>query len=246
MSQLRLVILDYAKNQLDNPYVKKIFSDLIFARQKNYERTDQDYISTDKHDMIGTHIIIYDTSDFLAPKIIFAIRVTYEERARQHHISTPLQDLLPHLNADFQAAVEKYRVRHGSLTESGALFVDQGYSFSKTKTKLSDIGFTAIGLHLQRFGCENLIGFTNERYKASRLLLDVGQFETGYTFTHPVIKDPHMLIMINQFNKKFFKDTYEKNKELFNSAVELIPNHSNNERISMLIDKLLPTKDQAA
>ncbi len=79
MSHFRLVIVDYAKEQLENPTAQKILSDVVFAKQKNFLRTDPDYVVTDKHDMIGTHYLIYDTKSFLNPKLIFAIRATFLE-----------------------------------------------------------------------------------------------------------------------------------------------------------------------
>ena len=52
MSKFRLVILDYAKEQLDNSAAQKIMSEVIFVKQKNFLRTDPNYVVTDKHDMI--------------------------------------------------------------------------------------------------------------------------------------------------------------------------------------------------
>ncbi|HEY8271244.1 MAG TPA: hypothetical protein VIG33_10185, partial [Pseudobdellovibrionaceae bacterium] len=139
MSQFRLVILDNAKEQLDNPIAKKILSDVVFVKQKNFLRTEPNYVVTDKHDMIGTHYLIYDTSDFLNPKLVFAIRTTFLKRALAHRIDTPLMSLISRLEEPLREAFNNFHKRHKEIVDCNAWFVDPQYSKKNSGLNLSDL-----------------------------------------------------------------------------------------------------------
>src|SRR5690606_252534 len=124
----RLVILDYAKKQLEDPKAQKILSDMIFVKQKNFLRTDPQYVVMDKHDMIGTHYLIYDTVDFLNPRLVFAIRTTYLNRSEEHRLQTPLMALVPQMEERLQETFQKFHKRHQSLVDCNAWFVDPVFS----------------------------------------------------------------------------------------------------------------------
>ncbi len=239
MSQFRLVILDYAKNQLDDPKVQKTLNEIIFAKQRNFLRTDPNYVVMDKHDMIGTHALIYDTSNFFESKLIFAIRVTFEARANQYKINTPLSDLKKFLPFDQANHLDSFQKHRGLVADCNSWFVDPDFSLKKSGLRLSDIGYTMIYLHVHRMGYDHIIGCTNEKYKAHRWLENIGEFKKDLIFEHPTVKDPHMLILIEKFNVGYLKETYIQNEKLFNEIVDLMPKSQHLMSISQTIDKFL-------
>jgi hypothetical protein len=224
MSQLRLVILDMAKHQIENASTQKVFADLLFTKQKNFLRTDANYVVMDKHDMIGTHYMIYDTTDLMNPKLIFAIRTTYLERAREHRLDTPLMSLLPVMEPELQEAFKSFHSRHPRLVDCNAWFVDQAYSQKNSGLRLSDIGYFLVCMNLMRFGYDNFVGCANETYKVTRWLKEVGTLERGHLFfEHPAVKCPHRLILMKDFNLDHFEEIYLQYKDLIDQTYEMFP-----------------------
>lgn len=223
MSNFQLVILDYALTHIETEATRRALNDLIVMKQKNFQRTDPLYVVTDKHDMIGTHFLIYDTTNLYAPKIVFALRVTYEDRAIKHRMNTPFQDLLPNLSLPLQQAYQNFHKAHPVLVDCNSWCVDPNFSQKTSGLKLSDIGYTMVFLQLSRMGHNHMIGCTNEKYKASRWLENIGTFPKGYEFVHPVVPDIHMMAMVENLNQPHFKSVYLQNKALFDNLFEIIP-----------------------
>lgn len=223
MSKFRLVILDNAKDQLENPIAKKIMSDVVFVKQQNFLRSEPNYVVTDKHDMIGTHYLIYDTTSFLEPKLIFAIRTTFMTRAERHRIDTPLMSLIPRLEKPLQEAFNKFQTRHGDLIDCNAWFVDQAYSKKNAGLNLSDLGYLMVCTHVLRIGGDHIAGCTNEKFNASRWLENMGSAEKGLIFEHPAVKAPHMLMLLENFNLGYFGKVYQEYKDLVNEVYEVFP-----------------------
>ncbi|MBC7465665.1 MAG: hypothetical protein H7256_06690 [Bdellovibrio sp.] len=223
MKNFRIVVLDYAKQQVDNPIANRVLGDMITSKQRNFVRTDENYVSLDKHDMIGTHFLIYETSDIFNPKMIFALRCTYEQRAKTHKVNLPLQDLAPKLPPDCKEALDKYRASHPSLVDCNAWFVEPEYSFKNSGINLSDIGFALVCLQILRMGHDHFIACTNEKYKAHRWLANAADFPKNFEFIHPVVPDKHMMILTEKFNMPFIKSVYEQHKDLFDNLLELTP-----------------------
>ncbi len=223
MSQFRLVILDFVKNQLENTAAQKILQDIIFVKQLNFLRTDPHYVVMDKHDMIGTHYLIYDVTEFTQPKLVFAIRTTFLERAQQHRIETPLMSLLASMPSSFQEAFQSFQNQHPRLVDCNAWFVDPVFSKKNSGLALSDLGYFLVCTNIMRLGFDNIMGCTNETYKASRWLENVGDFSKDFIFEHPSVRQAHMMILINKFNFPHFAKVYQDYKTLIQETYELMP-----------------------
>lgn len=219
----RLVILDHAISHLDNPATQKALNDVIVIKQQNFLRTVKDFVIMDKHDMIGTHYLIYDVTAIYNPKLILAIRTTFEDRASQYHLKTPIQDLVPKLKPEAQLHYENFRSTKRSLADCNTWFVDVDYTEKKSGLKLSDIGYAMVYAHVTRMGFDHILGCTNERYKASRWLEHIGHFDKSHTFIHPTIPFEHMFIIVEKFNKQNLNSIYKEYDYLFDNLLELLP-----------------------
>lgn len=238
MKNFRLVILDYALKQKEKPAAQKLLNDLIFIKQSNFERTDPDYVVMDKHDMIGTHFLIFETSDIYSPRLIYGTRVTYSSRAKNHKIKTPLQDLHPYLSTEAQTELSEFTVRNPELIEVNSLFVEDGLSARKSNMHFSDIGFAMIYLHLARMGLGHFAGCANEKYKAHRLVKEIGFLKNnrGYLFDHPVVRFPHMLVMIEKFNVDYLNGVIQKHLNLFENMMDVSPAELNLQSIPEIVN----------
>lgn len=223
MKNFRLVILDYPKLHLSNPDTKRILMDVIVAKQKGFERTDEFYVPNDRHDMIGTHFLIYDVTNPFQQKLIFGIRVTYEERTKKHKARLPIIEIESHFNDTLKSEFKEFRTRYPELVDCNSLFVDNEYTFRSKGIKLIDIGYSMIIYHLTRMGKTHMIGGTNEKYKSSKWLRNFGQFKSDLYFKHPVVQDQHMLVMLESFNLVYVNSVYTENKDLFDNLIEFVP-----------------------
>lgn len=239
MNQFRLVILDNAKGQLESPVAKKILSDMLFTKQSNFLRTDPQYVVMDKHDMIGTHYLIYDTADFLNPMLIFAIRTTFLGRAQEHRLETPLMSLLPTMEAELREAFAVFHKQHPQLVDCNAWFVDPSFSQKTSGLNLSDLGYLMVCLNCLHEGYDNIIGCTNETYRASRWVKKVGDVRTGLMFEHPVVKAPHKMLLVDNFNLNHFAEVYKKHKSLVDNIFEVRPGSSSRASLSSYIAETL-------
>lgn len=245
----RLVILDHAISHLDNPSTQKALNDVIVGKQKNFFRTVKDVVIMDKHDMIGTHYLIYDVTEMFNPKLVLAIRTTFEDRAAQFHLTTPMQDLMKHVHPAGQKHYEDFRKTKKSLADCNTWFVDIDYTEANSGLKLSDIGYAMVYAHVTRMGFDHILGCTNERYKASRWLEHIGHFDKSHTFMHPTIPFDHMFIIVEQFNKANLNAIYKQYQSLFDNLQELVPadfSHEKWDDAKMVFhDNVVPTQRKA-
>lgn len=242
MNNFRLVVLDYAKKQVHDPTVGKILNDIIVTKQINFERANSDYVALDKHDMIGTHYLIYDIGNLFQPRLVAGIRSTYKERAQRHQIQTPILDLLPQLPTKCQIAYREFTLAYPLTADCGSLVVNNSYSFKNTGIKLIDICYTMVYLHITRMGYTNILGCTNERFRSSRWLENIGSYVGGLEFVHPMVADPHLLIMIEKFNVPFIKSVCAENEFLFRSMQEFVPEEAGYINIQSTVDAFLSDK----
>jgi hypothetical protein len=246
MKNFRLVVLDYPKLHLEDTVTKTILMDVIVNKQKNFERSDALYVPNDKHDLIGTHFLIYDTTNPFMQKLALGIRLTYEERAMKHKLKLPITDLTQYFDDRLNKAFSDYRKKQPKLVDCSGLFVDQNYSFKNSGLKLIEIAYTMIYFHLFRIGHNHFVGGSNEKYKSSRWIENIGNFPKDLIFVHPMVPDPHMLILIDNFKVEFVKQTYEENQMLFDNIVEFLPEKTNfsslkeSYKSAMIISKVIP------
>lgn len=223
MSQFRLVILDNVKAQLDSCEAQKVFMDMLFAKQKNFLRTDENYVVMDKHDMIGTHYLIYDTSDFQKPIPVLAIRTTFTSRASAHKIETPLVSLLPFMDDKARALFADFKGRHSEIVDCNAWFVDPQFSKKHSGLRLSDIAYLMVVMNILQAGAENFVGCANEKYNASRWLAGMGDTPQDSFFEHPAVHCTHKLVLMENFNLFHFANIFAQHEELMKTLVEIRP-----------------------
>lgn len=223
MSQFRLVILDNVKGQLDSCEAQKAFTDMVFAKQKNFLRTDENYVVMDKHDMIGTHYLIYDTSNFQNPTPVLAIRTTFTSRALVHKIETPLVSLLPYMDSKAQGLFTEFKKRHKEIVDCNAWFVDPSFSKKHSGLRLSDVAYLMVVMNILQEGAGNFIGCANEKYNASRWLTGMGDTPQDSFFEHPSVKCTHKLVLMENFNLYHFANIFAQYEELMKDLVEIRP-----------------------
>ena len=220
---LRLVILDYPKLMLAQDRVRRIFGDMVIAKQQNFARTSESYVSMGPLDMISTHFLIYNQNELYHPKIIGAFRCCWGNRTQYHKLRLPIEDYITYAPIEYRKEFEKFRVPRPIVVDANAWFVDPDYTFSKTGLKLSEMLYYALVQFIVRKGFDHWVGATNERYKASRWALPTGTTRDGMIFTHPQVQDPHKLLLFETLNYDWLYDCSKIYFDLMDNRFEFTP-----------------------
>lgn len=224
--KLKLVVLDYPKLQLKSGEAQKALTDILIAKQLNYERASDKYLSISPHDLIGTQILIYSEVDEGQRRVVAGLRVDYSNRARNHRIAMPVESIIPQLSQDQKKKCRNFIAKHPTLVQVGAGFVDPDYTFSNTGLRLMELTFF-VALHFSvRKGFDHWLTTTNERFKASRWALPTGESNEAIVFTHPQVPDPHKLLMFETLNYSWLLQRAVEYSNLMNNCLELTPPRS--------------------
>ncbi len=221
--KFRAVILDYPLKTIDqNPLVGQILGDVIRAKQVGFLQTEPNFVVMDKHDMIGTHFLIYDVENPFQPKLILAIRNTYEERAKRHGVPLPIEGYIELGGPKAVTELSDIRRRFGPLVDCNSWFVNSEYTFKRTGLKLSEVGFLLVVNHILRRGQSHMVGATNETYKASRWIREVGEFKEGLSFIHPTVPHPHCIALVDRFKFDFLARAMDQYRGIVENAYEVL------------------------
>lgn len=219
---LRAAILDYPMKALEaQPAAGKMLGDIIKNKQINFFKTSQSYVVMDKHDMIGTHFLIYDVEDVYNPKLVLAIRNTYEERCKFHGVQLPIDGYIHLAGKEAEGLLKDMRKRVGSLVDCNAWFVDPNYSKKNSGMNLSEFAFLMVTTFIMRMGRSHFVAATNEKYKASRWIQMAGEFPEGYGFVHPAVPDYHCLELVEKFKTDWMAKATEEYRGLLTTAQEV-------------------------
>ena len=244
--QLKFVVLDNVIQQLDSNEVKKLFSDLVTVKQLNFSKTSDSYISMDKHDMCGTHFLIYDVENFLNPRLVLAIRTTYRSRAKGYNLKLPFDVYYEYLDDLAKNEANNFIKQRGDLVDCNAWFVDSNYSKKNSGLDLSEIAYAGLCTYLLREGYDHFVGCTNEKYKASRWLERVGEFPKQHMFFHPAVECDHKLILMKEFDFSWLQQCSEKYADIISHTLEYKPEKSEVSLFEYMLDMFRSNQNQAA
>ncbi len=238
MPNLRFAILDYPKLLMDNKVAQSLLSDVLTARQIGYEKASDLYISNDKLDMIGTHIVVFEVSNMYIPKVIAGLRLSYSDRCEKHSLDLPMNVNIQYTSQTTQNLYKKFKINNKCVVESNALFIDSNYSFSKTKIDLSQFMMTCVVAYILRRGHTNFITATNERFKTSRWV-DFGSYPDGHHFIHPNMPDTHKVILVDDFYKDVLFQRFTDLDSMLSKSFEMIPSSISLKSIADITSEML-------
>lgn len=224
MSNFRAVILDYPKLMIESGDVKKVLGDMIQSKQINFSATSENYVPLSGLDMVSTHFLVYEVSDIFNPKIVMAIRTCYEDRVYKHNLSLPIDQYSKWLDQEEQNEFNSFRSNKGPLADVNAWFVDPEFTYKKTGLNLSEFGFFMVVTHILKRGFNNLVGTTNEKYKASRWVEPIGHFKKGVLYKHKFVPDPHLFVLISEFKYDWYFKKIQEFDALYSNRIEYRPN----------------------
>lgn len=227
MGPFRLVVLDYAKKQLNDDEAISVYLDVVRYKQKAFQTTLENFVVGDKHDMLASHFCIYDTSQIYRPKLVLALRSVYQDRAKEHHLELPIEYWIKNTGPEGMAEYQRAKRLKPIIVDCNTWFVDPQYSFKNSGIPLSEIGFYLAALQTLRLGHDHFIGCTNEMYHASRWVAKVGPFKDGILFDHPVLPGKHKMAFVESFYESWLLDCRDRFGHLVREVEDLTPKDLN-------------------
>lgn len=244
---LRAAILDYPMKALESqPMAGRMLGDIIKSKQIGFFKTSTDFVVMDKHDMIGTHFLIYDATDVYNPRLVLAIRNTYEERCKRHGVPLPIDGYIHLAGGKAEQLLKDLRQKVGPLVDCNAWFVDPDYSKKNSGMNLSEFAFLMVTTFIMRMGRSHFVAATNEKYKASRWIRLAGEFPEGYSFVHPAVPDEHCLELVSRFKTDWMAKAADEYRDLLVNAQEILGDPSAIRPVIDVIDQLKRFEPKAA
>ncbi len=236
---LRAVIFDYPQTHLHRNEARELFGDLIVFKQRAFERTKRMFVAMDKHDMISTHVLIYDVQNIHGPRLVLAIRNSYETRTRRYEgLDLPYAAYLDAMGPDGKAALEKFRADVGPLVNCDMWCVDPEYTFKDSGQRISELAFFLICLQTLRAGFSHFMGCANERYKASRWVAPIGTLRQGVRFQHPTVPGEHRLILLERFDREWLEWCATSYGDVVARTWDLVPDELGYPSLPATMDQL--------
>lgn len=223
-TNLRMVIVDYLKLHLQNQKAFDVFGEVIKCRQDNYLRTADSFLVLDRHDMIGTHVLIYDFSNPFERKLVAGVRVSYESRAREHDLDMPVENLLDLCPPEARTQFEEFRKEKGPTVQLNTLFVDPEYSLSRSGLRLSEVLFFGLCSYIRRLDLNHFLTAPNDQLKTDRWVKLSGIWSRPtFTFNHPDVNAQHTLYFIDSINDKWLAECITRFEHYWTTAFEFVP-----------------------
>lgn len=236
---LRAAILDYPMRAIQtHPSAGQMLGDIIKNKQLNFFKTSENFVVMDKHDMIGTHFLIYDVSDVYKPRLVLAIRNTYEERCKRHGVPLPIDGYIHLAGPQAEQLLKDMRQKVGPLVDCNAWFVDPDYGKKNSGMNLSEFAFLMVTSFIMRMGRSHFVAATNEKYKASRWIRMAGEFPEGYSFVHPAVPDEHCLELVHTFKMDWMAKAADQYHDLLVNAQEVLGDPQGVQPVNDLIQQL--------
>lgn len=221
----KFIILENPEPILKDKIVQNLLADIIVARQEGYKKASDNYVTLDKLDLIGTHILLCDLSVPYQPKVISGLRLSFNNTCKKYGLHLPMEDNIKYASKQTQVAYEKFKRGASTIVESNSWFIDSEFSFKKTNFDLATIFLNFMVLYLIRKEVTHFMTATNEKFKASRWV-DFGSFIDGYNFIHPAMPDKHKIILMEDYNWDKIYARTEQHIDLYENAFEIFPDET--------------------
>jgi hypothetical protein len=101
--------------------------------------------------------------------------------------------------------------------------MEPGYSAGRTGVNFTDVGFAVACVQILMRGYNYFMGCPNAKFKTQKFVEKFGTFPQEYLFIHPKIADPHMLVLLENFNLNHIHEVYQKHKTLLDDMLWVMP-----------------------
>jgi hypothetical protein len=229
MTKDGLVIIDFMRGLLDHPEARSTFMDIIRLRHDVYSEAQPTFLALDPMDLVGTHFVFYRNGSAVG-----ASRCVDSARCQDFQLTLPIQSQIqscgsPTQQVAWKTFFEETRYRTHNL---GMLAVTpQSRTHSHTRPSLSENSENPINPTEALIWSCNYWGYsqgvestcftTNQKFKVSRWVKDLGLWPELGPIEHPLNRVPHDLILISQMRNEYFLERAKLYSELWNHAYVL-------------------------
>lgn len=226
---MRLRIIRNVKNILNDPKAAKAFVHFVEMRQRLFEAQYSKALCLDRYDLIADHVLIYEDSGFEQP--IAYVRSIAADTCAEYDIPLPILQSISHSPVHLEA-YQRFEKEVPLPVHMGFLCLDQRFKQALRGVKLVDlltwVGFIATGPRPEKMG---LCATLNAKFNQNAWLESVGEAVGGLPLLkHPIIPDPHDLLLIPKIRPSYWKEQHLKFGMYMEDAEWLVPGDLSEQR----------------
>jgi hypothetical protein len=219
---MRIRIIRHIKKILNQDVARKTFVEFVEMRQRLFEAQYGKALCLDRYDLISDHVVIYEDSEFSRPMAY--VRSITAETCQEYDVPLPLEQIISH-SPEHVNAFKEFEAQVPLPVHMGYLCLDMRYKSALGGIKLVDLltwmGFVVPGPQPGRMG---LCATLNSKFHQNAWLESVGPAVQGIArLAHPVIPDPHDLLLIPSIRSADWGEQPLKFGSLLDKAEWLVP-----------------------
>lgn len=212
------VVKDLSKSLCDTEKTS-MFMEAVELRQRSYRSHRKNVLILDAYDLISDHLLLYSSRD---GKLIGYQRSVSAQKCREHDLDFPIENLLRG-REEYTRGYAAFRKAASEPLHMGYLCFDPAYREELGGIKIVDLAtwilFRVSGIVLESLG---LTASANNRYKQDPVLRNIGDWIPDLSdLVHPLIPDPHRIVLIPKVRETYWGEQEEKFGEFYNSLEEV-------------------------
>lgn len=219
---MRFRIIRQLRRLLRDQTAQKAFAEFVELRQRIFSAEYGKALCLDRYDLVADHIIVYENLSFKNP--IAYMRSVTSKACEEVEVPLPIVQSISHSPVHMRA-FSQFMTEVSSPVHMSFLCLDKRYKAALDGFKLVElltwVAFQVAGPQPSKMGyCST----PNSKFHLNAWIEIMGKAVDGLPkLTHPVIPDPHELILIPKIRESYWKEQEAKFGSLLSNAQWLVP-----------------------
>lgn len=202
---LKIKVVDFLRDLLWNSEARNTYMDILGLRQVCFSESSPGGLFLDPLDLISVHLAVYST-ELNQSVLVGASRILPQSRCEAHGVSFPLEEIVRTWSPAHRQAFDGYRAHVGDMMNIGYLCVNTQFRSAHGGFRLADVLSWLSARWVSRMGESNLCFFLNQKYRMERWIQPIGPWPALPPAVHPVVKEPHNLVLMRKINANYFQN----------------------------------------
>lgn len=218
---MKIKVLRDLKGVLTLPAAREAWCDIVELRQRLYGSQSPYALILDKYDLIADHIVLYSDTGTAMAYVRSVTSLTCSERRQPLPIEAVVSALPERLSEHYRQFVNARKI----AANMSYLCLDQGFRPELKGIKIIDL-MTWFALRASGHPFDSLAycATPNMKYKLREWLEKLGtSISRGDSFVHPVVPEPHELVLIPEIRAEYWREKAESYAEFWDNAEWIVP-----------------------
>lgn len=197
----------------------KAFMEMVELRQRMYRTHKDNVLILDPYDLIADHLLIYSSRD---ERLMGYQRSISAQACKDHDLDFPMEALLRG-RVGLAEGYRAFQEQAKDILHMGYLCLDPDYRSEIEGIKIIDFTtwacFRVSGMPRESVA---LTASLNNRYKQDPYLRNIGEWIPNLPdLKHPVIPDPHRIVLIPKVREGYWAEQDEKYMQVYRMIEEV-------------------------